>query len=198
MQLEANQGPFSSRLSGLPVGFSIPIQRGASEPNYYDSSPLDSVGPFDLPPFSMIPRYLGRAHCVLPVWKGILVQRIVMVGWRTTNLRMEPSRGRERETSPGRDKLFINERFFHRNLHFPPTSFPLSIVLPWTTRVNSRRTRSACILCERNGCCKKMFPFFCRILRFHSHNIESLRSYKYLRDKVNYSVMYLDVINTFL
>lgn len=60
-------GPFSSRLSGLPVGFSIPIQRGASEPNYYDSSPLDSVGPFDLPPFSMIPRYLGRAHCVLPV-----------------------------------------------------------------------------------------------------------------------------------
>ena len=60
-------GPFSSRLSGLPVGFSIPIQRGASEPNYYDSSPLDSVGPFDLPPFSMIPRYLGRAHCVLSV-----------------------------------------------------------------------------------------------------------------------------------
>lgn len=63
----ALSAPFSSRLSGLPVGFSIPIQRGASEPNYYDSSPLDSVGPFDLPPFSMIPRYLGRAHCVLPV-----------------------------------------------------------------------------------------------------------------------------------
>ncbi|KYN01903.1 hypothetical protein ALC62_07375, partial [Cyphomyrmex costatus] len=45
------------------VGFSIPIQRGASEPNYYDSSPPDSVGPFDLPPFSMIPRYLGRLCC---------------------------------------------------------------------------------------------------------------------------------------
>lgn len=180
MQLEANQGPFSSRLSGLPVGFSIPIQRGASEPNYYDSSPLDSVGPFDLPPFSMIPRYLGRAHCVLPVeGDPRAADRYGGVeDHEPTNGAL--SRGRERETSPGRDKLFINERFFHRNLHFPPTSFPLSIVLPWTTRVNSRRTRSACILCERNGCCKKMFPFFCRILRFHSHNIESVRSYKYL------------------
>ncbi|EGI63978.1 hypothetical protein G5I_07557 [Acromyrmex echinatior] len=49
--------------SAFHVGFSIPIQRGASEPNYYDSSPPDSVGPFDLPPFSMIPRYLGRLCC---------------------------------------------------------------------------------------------------------------------------------------
>lgn len=75
--------PFFFSSLGLPVGFSIPIQRGASDPNYYDSSPLDSVGPFDLPPFSMIPRYLGRAHCVSCWWKGFLVQRIVMAG--TTN-----------------------------------------------------------------------------------------------------------------
>ncbi|KYN20383.1 hypothetical protein ALC57_07288 [Trachymyrmex cornetzi] len=54
--------------SAFHVGFSIPIQRGASEPNYYDSSPPDSVGPFDLPPFSMIPRYLGRLCC--PGWFG--------------------------------------------------------------------------------------------------------------------------------
>lgn len=61
------------RLSSSPafhVGFSIPIQRGASEPNYYDSSPPDSVGLFDLPPFSMIPRYLGRLRCPEPGLEG--------------------------------------------------------------------------------------------------------------------------------
>lgn len=130
-------GPFSSRLSGLPVGFSIPIQRGASEPNYYDSSPLDSVGPFDLPPFSMIPRYLGRAHCVLPVvGDPRAADRYggVVRGPRTWN----GSTG----SDPAHDKLFINEPFFHRNLHFPTASFPsLSPILslPWTTRVSRFR-----------------------------------------------------------
>lgn len=136
MQLEgkpstALSAPFSSRLSGLPVGFSIPIQRGASEPNYYDSSPLDSVGPFDLPPFSMIPRYLGRAHCVLPVeGDPRAADRYggAIGGPRTTNGAL----------SPGRDKLFINERFFSLKFTLSTqTSFPLSILLPWTTRVNS-------------------------------------------------------------
>ncbi|TGZ49064.1 Uncharacterized protein DBV15_05997, partial [Temnothorax longispinosus] len=59
--------------SAFHVGFSIPIQRGASEPNYYDSSPPDSVGPFDLPPFSMIPRYLGRLCCPGGLGGGTLV-----------------------------------------------------------------------------------------------------------------------------
>lgn len=36
----------------------------------------------------------------------------------------EPTNGRLSLSLSGRDKLFINERFFHRNLHFPPNFLP--------------------------------------------------------------------------
>lgn len=106
------------------VGFSIPIQRGASEPNYYDSSPPDSVGPFDLPPFSMIPRYLGRLCC--PGGLGGGTPRAVEEERRLGVCVRTCERGREgRMEGFGEviiggtgiyDKLSINEDFFPKNL----------------------------------------------------------------------------------
>jgi len=113
------------------VGFSIPIQRGASEPNYYDSSPPDSVGPFDLPPFSMIPRYLGRLCCPGGLEGGtpraVEEESAVRVCMRVCE------RGREgRMEGFGEgiggtgicDKLSINEDFFPKNLRLSPSPPP--------------------------------------------------------------------------
>lgn len=85
----------------------------------------------------------------------------------------EPTNGRLSLSLSGRDKLFINERFFHRNLHFPPNFLP-SLNRPSVD--HTRKLDANSILFQLKSFLS--FFLFLEILRFR--NIGSLSLYEYL------------------